>query len=57
MLGLVADDLTGAGDAAVGFAGAGWRAVLSLRPGAWRPDAVAARPTVLAVSTGGASAG
>ena len=52
MLGLVADDLTGAGDAAVGFAEAGWRAVLALRP---RPDGApgaAAGPVVLAVSTG-----
>ena len=51
LLGLVADDLTGAGDAAAGFAERGWRVVLSLRPG--RPVPLSAdRPTVLAVSTG-----
>ena len=32
VLGLVADDLTGAGDAAAGLAEAGWRALLALRP-------------------------
>jgi uncharacterized protein YgbK (DUF1537 family) len=31
VLGLVADDLTGAGDAAAGFADSGWRVVLRLR--------------------------
>jgi len=54
LLGLVADDLTGAGDAAVGFAEAGWTAVLALRPShlsSVRPD-----PTVLAVSTGSRAA-
>ncbi len=50
MLGLVADDLTGAGDAAVGFAEAGWTAVLALRPD--RSSSRAGGPTVLAVSTG-----
>ena len=52
MLGLVADDLTGAGDAAVGFAIEGWRAVLSVRS---HPTLAAGRPshpTVLALSTG-----
>lgn len=51
MLGLVADDLTGAGDAAVGFAEAGWRAVLCLDPARPAPGA-GTGPTVLAVSTG-----
>ena len=51
VLGLVADDLTGAGDSAAGFAEQGWRVVLSLRPGRRMlpPDD---RPTVLAMSTG-----
>ena len=51
MLGLVADDLTGAGDAAVGFAEAGWTALLALRAPHLSPAATP-RPTVLAVSTG-----
>lgn len=56
MLALVADDLTGAGDAAVGFAEAGWRAVLCLDPD--RPSrGHGTRPTVLAVSTGARAAG
>ncbi|SDV03290.1 Uncharacterized conserved protein YgbK, DUF1537 family [Microlunatus sagamiharensis] len=50
MLGLVADDLTGAGDSAVGFAAAGWTAVLALRATRLRQP-VAAGPVVLAVST------
>ena len=41
MLALVADDLTGAGDAAVGFAEAGWRAVLCLDPARPRASALA----------------
>ena len=32
VLGLVADDLTGAGDSAAGFADQGWRVVLALNP-------------------------
>ena len=51
VLGLVADDLTGAGDAAAGFAEHGWRVVLALRPGRSVPPS-GDRPTVLAVSTG-----
>lgn len=51
LLGLVADDLTGAGDSAAGFADAGWTAVLALRPwGLSRPTGPG--PTVLALSTG-----
>ncbi|MGI3784956.1 MAG: four-carbon acid sugar kinase family protein [Janthinobacterium lividum] len=51
VLGLVADDLTGAGDAAVGFAEVGWTAVLALRPSRLsRPGTQV--PTVVAVSTG-----
>ena len=50
VLGLVADDLTGAGDAAAGFAERGWRVVLRLRPGRPIPHADE-RPLVLAVST------
>lgn len=56
LLGLVADDLTGAGDAAVGFAEAGWRAVLSLDPSSPLPPAGPV-PTVLALSTGSRAAG
>ena len=52
MLGLVADDLTGAGDAAAGLAEAGWRAVLSLRPLPRLTVRPTSGPTVLAVSTG-----
>lgn len=51
MLGLVADDLTGAGDSAVGFAAAGWTAVLALRASRLRLPTTGG-PTVLAVSTG-----
>lgn len=51
VLGLVADDLTGAGDAAVGFAEAGWTAVLVLRSPRLRSPALPG-PTVLALSTG-----
>ena len=55
LLGLVADDLTGAGDSAVGFAEAGWAAVLALDPSRLRlPNAD--RPAVLAVSTGARAA-
>ena len=50
VLGLVADDLTGAGDSAVGFAEAGWTAVLALRT-AHLPHRTGSGPTVLAVST------
>lgn len=50
VLGLVADDLTGAGDSAAGFANQGWRVVLSLQPGRRIPPSFD-RPTVLAVST------
>ena len=56
MLGLVADDLTGAADAAVGLAEAGWRAVLLLDPRADLPPEPGSRPTVLAVSTGSRAA-
>jgi uncharacterized protein YgbK (DUF1537 family) len=56
VLGLVADDLTGAGDAAVGLAEAGWTAVLALGPSHLSASAPTssstAGPTVLAVSTG-----
>jgi len=57
VLGLVADDLTGAGDAAVGFAEAGWTAVLALGPSHLSSSAATSSsstvgPTVLAVSTG-----
>ncbi|SEP68439.1 Uncharacterized conserved protein YgbK, DUF1537 family [Microlunatus flavus] len=55
MLGLVADDLTGAGDSAVGFAAAGWTAVLALRATRLRLPA-ATGPVVLAVSTGARAA-
>lgn len=55
VLGLVADDLTGAGDAAVGFAEAGWRSVLALRPSHLSSSARPG-PTVLAVSTGSRAA-
>ncbi|MGI3779916.1 MAG: four-carbon acid sugar kinase family protein [Janthinobacterium lividum] len=51
VLGLVADDLTGAGDAAVGFAEAGWTALLSVRPSRLSSTARPG-PTVLAVTTG-----
>ena len=55
MLGLVADDLTGAGDAAAGFAERGWRAVLRLCQD--RPIThVDERSLVLAVSTGARAA-
>ena len=50
VLGLVADDLTGAGDSAAGFAEQGWRVVLSLQLGR-RIRPPVDRPTVLAVST------
>jgi uncharacterized protein YgbK (DUF1537 family) len=55
LLGLVADDLTGAGDSAVGFAEQGWRVEFVLnaehtpRPNHVYPES---RPTVLAVATG-----
>jgi D-threonate/D-erythronate kinase len=50
VLGLVADDLTGAADAAVGFAEYGWRVELALRSAAPRtPDPSIA--TVLALTT------
>jgi uncharacterized protein YgbK (DUF1537 family) len=54
VLGLVADDLTGAGDAAVAFAEHGWRVLLHLDPRHLPETAAAARavPTVVAVSTG-----
>lgn len=54
VLGLVADDLTGAGDSAVAFAEHGWRVLLHLDP-RHIPEtaaATAAVPTVVAVSTG-----
>ena len=51
VLGLVADDLTGAGDSASGFADRGWKVVLHLgSTGVTVPDP--ATPTVLAVTTG-----
>jgi uncharacterized protein YgbK (DUF1537 family) len=51
VVGLVADDLTGAADAAVQFAEVGWRAVLVRHPETpVRADLD--RPTVLAVATG-----
>ena len=55
LMGLVADDLTGAGDSAVGFAEQGWRVELLLhteptfQPNHEYPES---RPTVLAVTTG-----
>jgi uncharacterized protein YgbK (DUF1537 family) len=54
VLGLVADDLTGATDSAVGFAEHGWRVELILRPDD-PPSTVSPTdptPTVLAISTG-----
>ena len=55
LLGLVADDLTGAADSAAGFAQHGWRVVLQLRAGgatAFAPDDLdPATPTVLALTT------
>ena len=51
MLGLVADDLTGAADSAAGFAERGWEVTLHLRPEGLTAAAAAA-PTVLAVTTG-----
>ena len=53
LLGLVADDLTGAADSAVGFAEHGWRVDLILRPND-PPSTVPPTdptPTVLAIST------
>jgi D-threonate/D-erythronate kinase len=55
LMGLVADDLTGAGDSAAGFAEQGWRVELLLdtehthQPNHEYPES---RPTVLAVTTG-----
>ena len=53
VLGLVADDLTGAGDAAVAFAERGWRVLLQLDPRRLPTpaDTAGAVPTVLALST------
>ncbi|WP_328473169.1 four-carbon acid sugar kinase family protein [Actinoplanes sp. NBC_00393] len=51
MLGLVADDLTGATDAAVPFAAAGWSAHL-LRSSTAAPSPAGDRPCLLAVATG-----
>jgi uncharacterized protein YgbK (DUF1537 family) len=53
LLGLVADDLTGATDSAVGFTEHGWRVELILRPND-APSTVPPTdptPTVLAIST------
>ncbi|MFJ6653847.1 four-carbon acid sugar kinase family protein [Microbacterium sp. NPDC091313] len=51
VVGLVADDLTGAADAAVGFAEAGWRSDIVLDLAAARPHGdVDARPVLLAVN-------
>ncbi|MBR9765771.1 MAG: four-carbon acid sugar kinase family protein [Rhodobacteraceae bacterium] len=47
---IVADDLTGALDSAVAFAGADTKVVVARHPGAL-PEALAQRPDVLAVST------
>ena len=46
MLGLIADDLTGAGDASVQFAKRGWRTMVS-----WGLTPVQVRPDVIAVTT------
>jgi uncharacterized protein YgbK (DUF1537 family) len=51
LVGLVADDLTGATDSAVQFAAAGWSAYL-LRTAAATPQGDHPGPTVLAVATG-----
>ena len=54
VLGLVADDLTGAADSAAGFAEHGWNVILCLHPDglAMPPAAGRDAPTVLAVTTG-----
>jgi uncharacterized protein YgbK (DUF1537 family) len=51
LMGLVADDLTGATDAAVQFAVEGWSTHVLCNPGA-RPEIVEQVPSVLAVVTG-----
>ena len=51
LVGLVADDLTGATDSAVQFAAAGWPAHLLRGPGS-RPQVAECGPTLLAVVTG-----
>ncbi|WP_319520574.1 four-carbon acid sugar kinase family protein [uncultured Martelella sp.] len=47
---IIADDLTGALDSAVGFAGAGRKVVVARHPGSV-PEALAMQPDVLAVNT------
>jgi len=56
LVGLVADDLTGATDSAVQFAAAGWSAYL-LRTAAATPQGGHPGPTLLAVATGVRAAG
>jgi D-threonate/D-erythronate kinase len=56
LVGLVADDLTGATDSAVQFAAAGWSAHL-LRTAAAAPQSDHGGPTLLAVATGVRAAG
>jgi D-threonate/D-erythronate kinase len=56
LVGLVADDLTGATDAAVQFAAVGWPARLLLRPNA-TPEISDKAPSLLAVATGLRAAG
>src|SRR5918993_5339225 len=52
LLGLVADDLTGATDSAVGFSEHGWRVELILRPNdPPSTEPPTDTPTVLAIST------
>ena len=51
LVGLVADDLTGATDSAVQFAAAGWFAHLLRRPGPG-PETVGSGPSLLAMVTG-----
>jgi uncharacterized protein YgbK (DUF1537 family) len=56
LVGLVADDLTGATDSAVQFAAAGWSAHL-LRTAATTPRSARTGPTLLALATGVRAAG
>lgn len=56
LVGLVADDLTGATDSAVEFAAAGWSAHLLRTPGA-APAITKAGPALVAVVTGARAAG
>lgn len=59
LVGLVADDLTGAADSAVQFAEHGWEAVLVLRAldGAPAVEPTASRPRIVAVCTDSRAAG